>query len=802
MGVDWVYRKHSRVKIFFLFCLICLPAFFLSIQEVYAQDNPVANEGAVTRSGKPVVVDADDVEYADEQGMIIGRGNVNIDYEGVSLKADVVEVELDTKNAVASGNIIVYYDTATITGQTLTYNFGTKKGRIESRQETAGTESDSATVEIIAKDVTITSEAVDFDLDRRQAVARDNVILKQGASVLEGNRLVYNFNTEKGQFSGISATSTPWFARAEKGDKVSKEKTVFRRGYVTTCDIENRPHYRIQAKRIDYYIDDKIIAKNALLFVGNTPVMYFPYWRQSLKDGKTNISLVPGHTKEWGWFLLSAWRYYISEHCRGKVHLDYRQLKGFASGVDADYNTERFGQGILKTYYMNERDKESENEPANILQERERYRAQIKHRWEVDSSHLALIEYNKTSDIDFIRDYLYREYEEDVQPVSEASLAHYDPDYTLSLYARKRTNRFYSEVERLPELQYALTSRQLGSSNVYFRNSTMIANLNAKTAQSDIDTDVNRLDSDNELTYPAKFPGFLDWINITPRVGTRQTYYSKDVNGDEEDLIRGIHYYGFDMNTTFYRFCGYSGRPFGMEINRLRHILIPRVQFSYTHEPTVAQSKLGSFDEIDSLAKENKFTFGLENYLQTKWKREGSEEHQTSDLIYFYPHVDYTQNAPSGQRHFSFITTECNIRPYRWMHVDSDSVYNQYQRRFQTANIDFFASGSDKWRLGVGKRYDRDNDEQLTTDVYYKINARWQARAYARYLSDSDIFQEQQYTIYRDLHCWLLEMTYDLKLDDDGATQDRTFWFIFRLKAFPDETPIRFNVGYETTKRI
>ena len=90
----------------------------------------------------------------------------------------------------------------------------------------------------------------------------------------------------------------------------------------------------------------------------------------------------------------------------------------------------------------------------------------------------------------------------------------------------------------------------------------------------------------------------------------------------------------------------------------------------------------------------------------------------------------------------------------------------------------------------------------MTTDFYYKINRLWQTRVYGRYESSLGHFQELQYTVYRDLHCWLLELTYNMELDDDGSTRDRAFWFVFRLKAFPDQSPMQFSVGYDKFNQV
>lgn len=763
-----------------------------------------SQENKTTQVGKPVIVDADNVEFLEAENKIIGRNNVRINYDNVVLTADAVELDTKTKKAVASGSVVLYYGEIIIKGEKLGYNFTSKKGKIIGSHQQEVSE-DSGNVVTTYKNVKIISEWIEFDLKTKQALAGNDVKLQQGDTEFEGRNLTYNFETQKGDFFDVYGYNDPWFTSAESGKKVDDRRIDFSRAYLTTCEFNKKPHYRIQARRIYYYIEDKIIAKNALLFLGRVPVFYFPYWKQSLKDGRNNVTVSAGHKKEWGWFVLSSWRYYFSEQFKGNVHLDYRELKGFAAGVDSEYNTQNSGQGTIKTYHMNERDKyyaNEEDKKTRNIQETERYRGQLKHRWQIDPSTLAMLEYNKMSDISFIKDYLYKEYEDDVQPVSETSLMYYHPDYNASIYARKRTNRFYSEVERLPELKFNLTSRKIQDTNLYFREQLALANLNKKMANSDIDTDANRFDTYHEFKYPTKFPAMFDWINFSPYIGTRQTYYSKDTQAQERDFLRGIHYYGFDMNTKFYRFSDYTGSPLGVEVNRLRHIVTPSIKYTYIHEPTVNSTKLGGFDGIDSIAKTNMFTFGIENHLQTKWKIPNRNELQSVDLVYFYPHVDYFHRVDPGQRNFSFISSELNVRPFHWLHLDSETVYNQYQRRFQTANIDLGASGADKWRLSIGKRYDRDINEQVTADAYYKFNRFWQLRTYIRYLSYTDNFQEQQYTVYRDLHCWLLEMTYDIKLDDFGNTQDRTFWFIFRLKAFPEETPIPIAVSYEATQRI
>lgn len=779
----------------YFFILIFVFSFFTDA--VFSADINSSEEKTGAKS-RPIVVDADNVEYVDLGAMIKGSGNVKIDYDNVLLEADNIEVNLKTNEALATGKVSVTYDKIKIIGDQLDYNFQFKKGRMiqdKSNKEYG--------VEVTHSDVKITTKQIDFNLAEKTAAAPGNIKIERGKSVSWGKDLVYDFTKEAGTFNDIKFVSLPWYARAQSAEKEDAQRYVLKNAYLTTCD-RDKPDYRVQAKRFYIYPDDKIVAKNVVIFIGNVPVMYLPYWKQSF-DSDYIISLSVGKKKDWGWFALSSIKYHLNENVDAKIHLDQRDLKGTAGGVDFGYDTKNFGKGTLKTYHMNERDKyyrSADDTRERNIEETERYRVKLNHRWEIDSSTLAMLEYDKFSDIFFTKDYLYKEYTDDIQPASEAYLTHYEDSYSLSLYSRKRTNRFYSEVERLPELTLNTVSREIFDSNLYIRQDIEIANLNKKQADSDIDTDANRFDSYSEIKYPSKLPGSLDWISATPYAGMRQTYYSKDNLGENENFFRGINYYGVEVNTKFFRIFDYSGNVLGVEMNRLRHVLSPKINYDYIHTPTVQGDELGTFDDIDSITKKNLFTFGIENHLQTKWKQKGSAELENVNILYFYPWIEYRQNAPVGVKHFGYVNAELDLIPHRWLRAESDIIFNQYQKRIKTFNADVYAVGEDKWQVGLGKRYDRDISEQLTASLYYKINRKWQVGTYTRYLSYADVFQEQQYTIYRDLHCWLLEMSYNIKLDDDGFAQDRTFFFVFKLKAFPGQTPLRFSIGQSTADRL
>ncbi|MBI5144487.1 MAG: hypothetical protein HZA30_05415 [Candidatus Omnitrophica bacterium] len=112
----------------------------------------------------------------------------------------------------------------------------------------------------------------------------------------------------------------------------------------------------------------------------------------------------------------------------------------------------------------------------------------------------------------------------------------------------------------------------------------------------------------------------------------------------------------------------------------------------------------------------------------------------------------------------------------------------------QSLSIDLEARNGDDYSLGTGYRFEdveTGKTNIVTVDATYRINEKWKVRGYERYDINNLAFQEHEYTIYRDLHCWLLEVTYNKKTERN----DYTLWFVLRLKAFPD-VPLGFKRTY------
>lgn len=653
-------------------------------------------------------------------------------------------------------------------------------------------------ISIKYKDIELTCDKITVYLDTREALAEGNVRVTQKDAYFTGERMNYNFDTKKGTVLNGYLSARPFYGKAEKVEKVErKDEYIMERGYATTCDLDE-PHYRLQARRVEIYLNDKVVAKHIVVFVGNVPVLYWPYYVQPLKQKKSYVNVMAGKKKEWGYYALTSYRYNVNDALKGDAMLDYRTKDGLglAGGINNYHDFGKMGKGAFKVYYTKEDGKGDDNDHPNEIIHR--YRYQLRHIWDMGegTDTTAIMEFNKLSDRDIIKDYFYNEYAElGDDPDNYVTFLTKKPEYTTEFLIRKRVNKFQSVVERLPEYKLNINNIALikdvplyytgVTSGVYLKQRLPADGTNQKGI------DVVRFDTNNQLSYVFRF---FRTFTVTPYIGSEETYYSK-TNGGESNKIRTVLNAGVNNTIKFYRTFDFSTNFLGLDINKLRHVVTPTANYIYTHQPAIGPNKLYQLDEIDAVDKQNYISLGLENRLQTKRKN------KSVDLATLMINSDYHFRMKKDvgtifEEKFRNVDLQLELIPYDWLYSVSRLSYSTKNAAVRTASIDITGGISDKW--SVSARYDYEKEIEginnlLTADTMYKFNDKWRIRAYQTYSLFKGSLTDQEYTIYRDLHCFIAELTLDF-----SSTSDRDnigLWFAIRLKAFP-ETPIGLKQTY------
>ncbi len=641
-------------------------------------------------------------------------------------------------------------------------------------------------ISIIYKDVVLTCDKITVHLDTREAVAEGDVKVTQKGAYFTGEKISYNFDTRKGTVIKGYINAKPFYGKSEEIEKkANKDEFHLERGYVTTCDLE-RPHYRVQSRQVKIYLNDKVVAKHILFFVGNVPVLYIPYYVQPLDQKKTNIIIIPGESSDWGYYALVSYRYYFNDDNRGDLLLDYRTKKGLAEGLNHYYHTKAAGDGTFKFYYTHENDSLAYQKTGDT---KSRYRYQARHKWDIkDADTVAAVEFNKLSDRDVIKDYFYNEYQELGEPDNYISFITTKRDYTTEFLMRKRFDNFFTVVERLPEYKINILNYKIKDTLLYYTASASGVYLNKTFDNSNMypgqkDLDIIRFDAYNQLSYAARL---FRSLSVTPYAGVRETYYSRNRWGDTNQ-IRTIFKGGVDNSIKFYRIYDVESNLLGLDIRNLRHIVTPTANYYYTHQPTISPDNLSQFDSIDALDTENGVKLALENRLQTK--RMQGDEMKPVDLATLIVSTDYMfrlekNNVNLKSDKFKSVDFQLELIPYSWAYILSKMSINTKKSMMETASLDLVANGEDRWSIATSFRYEdveTGTNHLLTLDGTYKINDKWKIRAYERLNTSKGAFEEQEYTIYRDLHCWIAELIYNIK-----DLKNQTFWLVFKLKAFPE----------------
>jgi hypothetical protein len=390
------------------------------------------------------------------------------------------------------------------------------------------------------------------------------------------------------------------------------------------------------------------------------------------------------------------------------------------------------------------------------------------------------------SEYNFLKDYFYREYEKDAQPLSYSLLQHYFSYSSLDVLMQKRTNRWYEQLEKLPEVRFTLPSLRVGKSPFYFESILQGANFNYKypaPSPSSSDISVNRLDAYNEVALPFR----LSFLNLRPFVANRSTYYSSESDNSAVGP-RTVFYTGADVSTKFYRVFALKSSFLGIEIDGLRHVLRPSVSYAYNHFPTVGSNRLKQIDALDSIGSSNSLSFLLSNKLQTK--RNGSSVNLV-DLRFESSYNFYNIDAITRQRsedNFTDFLIDLELFPYAWLRLNSDATYSQSEKHFTEANYSLTLILGEERSLGLGQRYQRKGSNEITSSFNWRFNPKWKFSSYHRYalrgnsgLALLNGMLEQEYSLARDLHCWIAQVAFNHKKEEGS-----TIWLVFRLKAFPE----------------
>jgi hypothetical protein len=323
-------------------------------------------------------------------------------------------------------------------------------------------------------------------------------------------------------------------------------------------------------------------------------------------------------------------------------------------------------------------------------------------------------------------------------------------------------------------------------------------------SSSQIDFDGGRVDTFQQLSLPFNLFG---WLNVVPRAGGRATYYTATESGltTTEDGWRTVFNTGVAVSTKASR-VWQGARSQILEIDGLRHIIQPQINYAYVPTPDREPSTLPQFDyespsffplpidfpdfnSIDAIDAENVVRLGLRNKLQTK------RALGVQDMVGWDVFIDWHLDPENQQARWSNLYSDLILRPRSWLTLQSQVQFNVQTGEFEQALNTITLNPGTRWSVGLSQWYlregywggtaeDEPGNNTFSTRFYYRFNENWGFRMSHQFNETDGRLEQQYYTLYRDLRSFTAALTFRVQ-SPVGEPVDYAVALAVSLKAAP-----------------
>ena len=212
-------------------------------------------------------------------------------------------------------------------------------------------------VAVTSGDLSLEGNLLNMDLTTGEVWVQGDVKLRQGERELQGEVLVYNFETGQGSFEEARAE----FILPEKTGSVflkgqtigiDEEKYTVQGAEFTTCDLAES-HFHLATKELEYYPGEKVVIRGVTYYEGKVPLFYWPYVviPLDLDDGFNRFTLpVFGYSEIEGYYMKNTFNYYFNSKSHGELYVDLFTRLGLGVGARHFYELEKLGKGSLYLY--------------------------------------------------------------------------------------------------------------------------------------------------------------------------------------------------------------------------------------------------------------------------------------------------------------------------------------------------------------------------------------------------------------------------------------------------------------------
>ncbi len=488
---------------------------------------------------------------------------------------------------------------------------------------------------VVYRDMTLESALIVVDLDSSliraegivdtAAAGTDSADRRIGNPVfrqanqepLFGRVIEYNMNTRKGRVLHGRTKYEDSYYSGENITRLNSRVLQIKNGTFTTCDLEDHPHYYFRGRQMKIHLDDKVIARDVIMYIEDVPVFYLPFGVFPIRRGRHSGLIIPtfGSSQLEGRYLRGLGYYWApNDFLDVKGLVDFYEKSGFMFRGDTRY---------AKRYSLGGNLSGSFTRKNFITGGKERmWDLELNHKQEISPTSRLAIDGSFASSGSYYQNFtLDRNRRITRELISNATYhkSFKESHHNLSINLQRRQDLELGNIQStLPQLNLSRTTpvypfMPKGKSgtadswyeNMNFRYSSTLVNRKSK----------QRFSLDGEFTEksPRGIQNNIDFlmpvtvmrhINFSPSLRVREEWYDKTLAGryeSGEGIIRSAHS-GFAARHLFDGGVSATTKIYGIfapkigNVQAIRHVMTPTVNFSY--RPDFSDKSFGYFKTV------------------------------------------------------------------------------------------------------------------------------------------------------------------------------------------------------------
>ena len=645
---------------------------------------------------------------------------------------------------------------------------------------------------------TISADEIIINTETGKGQAKGNVVMtaEQGTR-FQADKAHFNMKAEKGRLFNVAGKlGDLYYITGDEVTKLSENHYTAQDATLTTCTGEI-PDWQIDVADTDVILDDRAWFVGGVFRIKGIPIMYIPIGYVPIltkrKSGflapRISTSNVDGETVELTYF----WA--INQWTDATLGVDYIEKRGIRSRTEFRYAPSKTTSGQVNFIFL---DDDLSGETFWKLDAVHKQHLPLGFKLNAKLDQTSKADYNKVFQDE-------TELRTRRSSDSYASLFRTWDNNTFDILTRFRESEETAVDQTfwiLPTVTYQTQPLETGFLSTYFDQETSYTHFLQDldpSSTSDITTTTQRFDFHPSLALPIDI---APWLQLTPRVGFRETFYNKEIQVNAGPPVTVTEGGSFsremvDVNVLLegpkFNRIFFSDDPEGASF---KHVIEPRLQYDYI--PDIDRTDRDRVrvvaDNIDAITNVNKLSFSLVQRLLKKGFA-GSKDTEVRQIARLEISQSYDIDEARGQmiipgtqrRPFSPIRFDLDSQLSDNFFLNTDFTFNYYTDTVETWNIDAGIK-LNQWLMLIAERREKFDEPTSTLGTLsITLPKGWKGIYSLRYdeLNDRLLEQNARLTYNDKCMCWGFTIDFidrDL-ITNNIRTREKKIMFSISLKG-------------------